>query len=348
MATKFLNSLKVLGLVGLTLLLPGCPGTDDSASTSGTSNDQRQQFIDLGTAPGAGAFFPVGTAIAEVLNEHKGDNKWRVQAKGSRGSLENIRRLQAKEYQLGMSNSAISWFALQGQGEWTTPQQIRSVVTLAPNVAMFLTKRDSGIKSIADFKGKRIVVGPEGAGFEMFVTLILKEHGIELSDISALNAEQGKAVDLLGDGAIDAAFLGGAVPTPSVQQACSNMDILLIPFDEAARQRLIEKYPFFQAATIPATQERDGKSEPTYRGMTEDFQGLDVGRMHLITHEQVDEDLVYRLTKTLWENRAVFVERHPVGKTVNEKNAAKPNGVPFHPGAIRFYKEIGIWQESGS
>lgn len=348
MATKFLHSLAFMILVSTILLLPGCPGSDTGGEAGGTASNQRQQFIDLGTAPGAGAFFPVGTAIAEVLNEHKGDNKWRVQAKGSRGSLENIRRLEAKEFQLGMSNSAISWFALQGQGEWSTPQQIRSVVTLAPNVAMFLTKRDSGIKTIADFKGKRIVLGPEGAGFEMFVTLILKEHGVELTDITALNAEQGKAVELLADGAIDAAFLGGAVPTISVQQACSNMDILLIPFDEAARARLIEKYPFFQAATIPATLERDGKSEPTYRGMTEDFQGLDVGKMHLITHEQVDEDLVYRLTKTLWENRAAVVERHVVGKTINEKNAAKPNGVPFHPGAVRFYKEIGIWPESGS
>jgi uncharacterized protein len=328
-----------LALLGLaTCSLPvGCGSGD---------GQRRQQFLDLGTAPPGGAFFPVGTAIAEVLNEHRGEGRWRIQAKGSRGSLENIRRLEAGEYQLGMSNAAISYFAIQGERAWDKSYQVRTVVTLAPNVAMFVTKADSGIKSIADLRDRRVILGPEGAGFEMFVTPILEEHGLSLSDIRPLNAEQSRAVDLLADGAADAAFLGGAVPTPAIQQACNNMDILLIPFDPQARQQLIDKYPFFQPAVIPATTQRDGQSVATYRGMTEDYQGLDVGRMHLITHASVDEELVYELTRTLWEHREEVAQRHPVGRTINEGNAAKLTGVPFHPGAERFYREAGIWQEA--
>lgn len=341
-------------LTGLLLVagLAGCDkaGTGGKAATDGNATNAasgRQQFVDLGTAPPGAVFFQIGTAIAEVLEGKKGDNRWRVQAKGSAGTLENIRRLDSGEFQLAMSNAAISTLANDGKGTWDRAYPVRSVVTLAPNIGMFVTKSDSGIKTIADLKGKRVVIGPPSAGFEMFVLPILEEHGIAAGDITPLNADQGRASELLADGAADAAFLGGAVPNPAVQNACNSMDILFIPFDEAARDKLVAKYPFYGKATIPATTEREGKPEPTYKGMTADFEGLDVGRMHLITHEKVDEDLVYRLTKTLWENRAAVAELHPIGKLINEKNAARPNGVPFHPGAIRFYKEIGIFPEAG-
>jgi TRAP transporter TAXI family solute receptor len=322
-----------LGLGGLVLLTAlGCGG-------------ERRQYVDLGTAPPGGAFFPVGSAIAEVLNEHRGDNHWRVQAKGTKGSLENIRRLESGNLQLALSNAAISYFALRGEADWEKPHQIRAVVTMVPNVALFLTKADSGIRRIADLRGKRVIIGPEGAGFEMFVRPILEEHGLKFEDFSPLYAEQSRAVDLLADGAADAAFLGGAVPTPSIQQACNTLDVFLIPYDNDARRRLAEKYPFFELTVIPRQIQRNGRQETTYRGMTEDFLGLDVGKMHLITHANVDEELIYQLTKTIWENRAELAEKHRACRSINEQNAARYTGVPFHPGAERFYRQVGIWPQ---
>ncbi|HMP80309.1 MAG TPA: TAXI family TRAP transporter solute-binding subunit [Pirellulaceae bacterium] len=313
------------------------------ACLGGCNPNQRSQFIDLGTAPPGGAFFPVGSAIADVLNEHRGEQPWRVQAKGSGGSMENIRRLSSGEFQLAMSNAAISYFSLNSEAGWEKSYEVRTVVTMAPNVALFLTKTDSGIRQMSDLKGKRVVIGPPGAGFEMFVRPIVEEHGLAWEDLTVLNAEQSRGVDMLADGAADAVFLGGAIPTASIQQACNNLDIHFIPFDSGVRQRLADKYPFFELATIPQFTERDGKQEPTYRGMTEDFSGLDVGRMHLITYSTVDEELIYQLTKTIWNQREQIAERHPAGRAINEKNAARMTGVPFHPGAERFYKEIGIW-----
>jgi hypothetical protein len=95
--------------------------------------------------------------------------------------------------------------------------------------------------------------------------------------------------------------------------------------------------------TIPA-KTRDGKE--TYRGMTEDFVAMNVGSMHLITTAGQDEALVYQITKTIWENRAEIVKQHRAGLSINETNAARFTGTPFHPGAIRFYQEIGIWSEA--
>jgi uncharacterized protein len=311
------------------------PGTNDPTGPApgGTA------FLSMGTSPIGGTFPIVGDAIAQTLNTHKGENNWKVQAKGTKGSQENIRGLDKGTLQLALSNSAISYFAFRGESSWEQKYDIRAIVTMAPNVAMFVAKADSGIKSIADLKGKRVVIGPAGAGFEMFVGPILEEHGVKLSDIEKVNQPQGPAVDMLGDGSADAAFLGGAMPAAAISQACASYETIFVPFDPEVRQRLIDKYPFFHAITIPGG---------TYQGHEEPFDGLNVGSMHVITAASTDEELVYQLTKTTWENRAEIAAKHGAGKAINEKNAARYTGTEFHPGAIRFYKEAGIWPESES
>jgi TRAP transporter TAXI family solute receptor len=210
-------------------------------------------------------------------------------------------------------------------------------MTLAPNIAMFITTKNSGITTLAGLKGKRVVIGPAGAGFESFVMPILAAHGITPADITPLNATQTGAVDMLADGSASAVFLGGAVPTASISQAAASQDIVLIPFDEEAKKTLIRDYDFFHPASIPAG---------TYRGVDEEYHGLNVGSMHLITGADQDEDMVYRFTKTLYENREEVVAKHPAGKAINPANVIRHTGTDFHPGAIRYYKEIGIWKEA--
>ena len=178
------------------------------------------------------------------------------------------------------------------------------------------------------------MVGPEGAGFEYFVGPLLGAHDITYDDFTPLNATQSGAVDLIADGSAAAAFVGGAVPTASITQASASQDIHFIPFQEEAKQQLIENYLFFRAATIPAD---------TYRGQTEAFEGLDVGSMHLIASANTDESLVYNVTKTLYEQRESVVEKHAAGRAINPNNVVRDTGTEFHPGAIRFYQEIGIW-----
>lgn len=304
-------------------VLAGCEGGHD-----------RREFLSMGTAPVGGAFPAVGGDLCELLNTHRGERVWKAQARGTKGSQENIRRLSRGDLQFALSNSAISYFAARGEAGWEQAYDIRAIATIAPNVAMFITKQDSGIRRIADLKGRRVVCGPAGAGFDMFIGPILEAHGVSFSDFVKLNSTQSGAVDLLADGNADAAFLGGAVPTGAIQQACSTHDIYFVPFDEDARQRLIEKYPFFHPVTIP---------QAVYSDLTEDYPGLNVGSMHLITYADQEEELIYGITKTIWENRASI--NHPAGKFINEENAARYTGTEFHPGAVRFYREIGIWPD---
>lgn len=303
------------------------------------SDSDRQQFLSIGTAPPGGAFFVVGGAISEVLGEHGAALGWRITAEATMGSQENIRRLVTGELNLALSNSAITYYAVRGEGEWERPYSIRSVMTLAPNVALFVTPSGSGIREIGDLRGKRVVIGPAGAGFEYFVRPLLRGHGVDYEELNVLFGTQAAAVDMMADGTAAAAFLGGAIPTASISQAAASQDILFVPFDEEVRLRLVDEHPFFRPAVIPAG---------TYRGQSEDFPGLDVGSMHLITSADEDEELIYQVTRILYEQRSAVQERHPAGGSINPENAVRSTGTEFHPGAIRYFREIGIWPEEAS
>lgn len=302
------------------------------ACSSNQSNESK--FMSVGTAPPGGTFFVVGGAIADVASANSGELAWQVTAEATKGTQENIRRLGSGELDFAMANAAISYFAVRGEGAWEKEYPIRTVMTLAPNIALFITPKSSGIKNIADLKGKRVVVGPAGAGFNYFLEPILNAHGVTYDDFTPLNNTQAGSVDMLSDGAAAAAFLGGAIPTSSITQASASQNIFFVPFTDDAKNSLFDSYPFFFPATIPAR---------TYRGQDEDFNGMNVGSMHLITSEAVSEEKVYQFTKILYENRSEVVKIHPAGKAINPKNVVKDTGTPFHQGAIRFYKEIGIW-----
>lgn len=312
-------------IVAVALLFAGCGG--------GGTNGPARTFLSLGTAPAGGAFFVVGGALVDVLNANT-DNNWSATNEATSGSQENIRRLTSGELDLALANSAITFFAVRGTEGWERAHDVRTIMTLAPNVTIFLTLSSSGIRTIADLKGQRVVVGPAGSGFEYFVRPLLAAHGVSYSDFTPLNATQSAAVDMLADGSAGAVLVGGAVPTASISQAAASMDVYFIPYEDASMKELVSQYIFFNPVTVPAK---------TYRNQDTDFRGLDVGSMHLITSTDQDEELVYQVTKALYENREQVVERHAAGNAINAKNVVRDTGTEFHPGAIRYYREIGIW-----
>jgi TRAP transporter TAXI family solute receptor len=327
------NTFNSLVWIAALVLLTACGGGSGGDGSDDATRTERA-FMSIGTAPPGGAFFPVGGAIAEVLNAH-GDG-WQVTAEATKGSQENIRRLARGELDLALANAAITYFAVRGESGWDQVYPMRVVMTLAPNVALFISPEGKGVESIADLAGRRVVVGPAGAGFEFFIGPLLEAHGVSYEDFTPLNNTQTGAVDMLGDGSAAAAFLGGAVPTASITQAATSQQIVFVPYDEQTIQQLTETYLFFNPATIPAG---------TYRDQDEPFNGLDVGSMQLITSADVSDDLIYAVTKSIYENREEVTAKHAAGRAINPKNVVRDTGTEFHPGAIRYYKEIGIWPE---
>jgi TRAP transporter TAXI family solute receptor len=328
------------GRFALTLLLTtliACGGSTEPGEGGDTGGGGGRNYLSIGTAPVVGGFYLVGGALAEVLNSNQGDNVWEVTAEATKGSQENIRRLGQGQIELAMSNAAITYHAVRGESGWSEPYDVSVLMTLAPNVAQFITRADSDVNTLQDLAGKRVAVGPAGAGFEQFVQPLLGAHGITYDDFTPVNATQSAAVDMLKDGAVAAAFLGGAVPHPAITQASATLDVRFVPYDDDARTGLGEQYPFFWPVTVPAG---------TYKGQDEPFAGLNVGSMHLITAADQPEELVYQITRTIWENREAVVERAAAGRAINPENVVRDTGTEFHPGAVRFYREIGIWPEA--
>ena len=322
----------VARFVALPILLvaTGCGG-ESSGDTAPT-----RTFLSMGTAPPGGAFFVVGSALAEVVNEFGTAQGFSVTAEATSGSQENIRRLASGELDFALSNAAITYFSVRGEEGWDRAYAVQAVMTLASNVALFVAPSGSGIETLDDLRGHRVTVGPAGAGFEYFIRPLLSAHGLTYDDFSPLNATQQAAVDMLSDGSADATFLGGAIPTASITQAAASMEISFLPYGDSEKQALIDEYLFFRAATVPAG---------TYRGQSEAFEGLDVGSMHVITATSAPAELVYDVTRLLYDNRGRVVEKHAAGRAINPTNVIRDTGTTFHPGAIRFYREIGIWPE---
>ncbi len=315
-------------------LLAACGGSAPEGEAAAPAAAEKQ-FLSLGTAPTGGTFFVIGGALAEVADQY-GPEGWQVSAEATQGSRENIRRLDGGELDFALSNAAITYFAVRGEANWDRAYGVQAVMTLAPNVAFFVTRRDSGVEKIGDLRDRRVIIGPSGAGFEDFVGPILAAHGVSYDDFTLLNGPQSAAVDMLSDGSADAAFLGGGIPTASIVQASASMDLHFVPFEAAAKEQLLADYPFYAPATVPAG---------TYRNQDADYDGLNVGYIHLITSAAADEDRVYGITRAIYENRASVVERHASGKAIQPGNVVRDTGTTFHPGAVKFYKEIGIWPE---
>jgi TRAP transporter TAXI family solute receptor len=342
MSTRYRFLFTCAILLGIALLgFPGCKGGSGGGGSggggSGGGESGTPEFVSLGTAQIGGAFYSVGAAISTALNEGKEAGGWRkATAEATGGSLENYRLLESGDIQIGMANSSISYFAVRGKGGFDKKYDVQSIMTMFPLIGMFVTKEGSGIESLADMKGKRIVVGPEGAGFEYFLRPVLEAHGVTYDDFEPVYAGFSTSVGYLQDDSVAATFLGGGRVSPAITSAASTMDILLIPYDETQRQNLVKDYPSFSDVTVAAG---------TYKGQDADFPGLNVGSAHLLVRSDADEDFVYKATKAIFDHRAKIAEAHAAGKAITEKNVVRHVGTDFHAGAIRYYKEIGIWPD---
>ena len=318
-----MSSERKYGLVVAMLFLviqAGCNTENGGTATvDGEKDSGKKQFVTIGTAPAGGAFAPVGNAIAGVVDSNKGELNWTVNTQGTKGTQENIRRLEAGELEFGMANAAISYFATKGEGAWKKPHDIRVVTTIAPNVGIFVSTKSAEITTIAGLKGKRVVLGPAGAGFDYFLKPLLKAHGVTYDDMTVLNGNYLAAVDMIADGKADAAFMGGAIPIPAVVQLCASQDVVFLDLEDNVADKLTD-YPFYFPVNVP---------QDKYSDLDRDLAGMNVGNMQLITHAKVSEDVVYNLTKLMYENRAQIVEKHPAGKRSIQRTRSRIRGRLF-------------------
>ncbi len=324
-----------LAAIGAALVLASCAGGERLAETVDVNGTAVPPRIQIATASVGGSYFPVGNAIAQIITENLEGVV--ATAENSSGSNQNIRLLDSNQILFGMANAAITSSAVVGGGEFEKAFPVAAVISLQSSVAVIVALEDSGIATMSDLAGKRVTSGPAGGGWEYFVRPIIGGHGVAWDDFRQIYEGQANAMELLKDGSVDAVVVGGTVPHSTITSAATTHDLVYLQFDEEALARITAEYPFIRPVTLPPG---------TYAGQDEPLQVADSGTAQLLARADADPDLVYLITKTIYENRETIGEAHPGGREITPERAAMDIGIPYHEGSLRYFREIGILPDS--
>ena len=301
-----------------------------SAFAVGASQGGSTQQIRMATGGTAGTYYAYGSVLSQILGE-KTNIPITVQATGA--SKANIQLMDAGEVELAMVQNDVMDYAWNGvdlfNGEKT--QSFTAMAALYAEVCQVVANPGAGIRTIADLKGKNVSVGDAGSGTEFNARQILEAYGVTFNDIGLQNLSFAASADALRDNKIDAFFCVAGAPTPAIVDLATTKEIAVLEVDDAHVAELRKNYPFYTQFPI---------DNGSYRGQAGAIKTVAV-KATFIVSPKVSEDTVYRLTKSLFDNKAEITTAHIKGEELSTAYAVDGISVPFHPGAVRYFKEVG-------
>ena len=315
------------------LSLLGAAGVAATLTLAGTAA-QAQQFFRIGTGGTAGTYYPVGGMIANAVSQ---PGKIVATAQATNGSVANVNGVVGGAMKSGFSQADVATWAYTGKGVWEgkpAVTSLRLIANLYPESVHIVARKGAGIKTVADLKGKRVALDEPGSGTLINARTILAAYGIKESDIKPEYIKPNQAGDKLKDGALDAFFFTGGAPAGAIAElASSGAGIELVSIDGAAADAIRKADGFFAADVIPAD---------TYKGIGA-VKTLAVGAQW-VTSDKADANTVYEIVKALFSDagQKAMGAGHAKGKYITKENAVQGAGIPFHPGAAKFYKEAGV------
>lgn len=308
--------------VGVALILGAGASLAEPPKVSGS-------FL-MGTGSATGNYYAFGNALAQVVNKHTGSN---ITVSSTGGSVENVRLLKKADIEMSLVQTDVNNYALNGIEQFAdgAVKNFSAVTACYPEMVQIVVSRASGIKSVADMRGKRICVGAVGSGYEVAARQILGIYGMNYDDIDERFLSQSEAKNALQDDQIDAFFMCSGYPNANVTELSLTGRIDVISIDDEHVGMLLEKYPFYAAFTTPDDQYKLGHPVTSVAVMS-----------MLVALNDLDENDVYAITAAIYEN---LDEIRAVNKKAEHMSLENPfRGIPgnVHPGAARFYEEKGL------
>jgi uncharacterized protein len=305
------------------------------------------QYFRIGTGSTGGTYFPIGAILASAISNPPGSRECNrggscgvpgliAVAQSTSGSVENVRAIGSGLLESALSQADVAFWAYNGRHTFTESgpiRNLRAIANLYPEMVHIVVRRDAGILTVRDLKGKRVSLDREGSGTLVDAMIILEAYNVKPEDLTVEHLEPGPAADRLRDGTLDALFFVAGVPASAINDLASTVPISLVPITGPESDRLRQTYPFFTANYIPAGAYPGIYSTPT----------VSVGAQWLVAAE-IPDDIVYGVTKALWHpSTGTLLEAgHPQGKHIQKETALDGIGIPLHPGAIRYYREVGM------
>ena len=292
----------------------------------------QQQFITVLTGGTSGVYYPMGVALSQIYAKAMPDAKCTVQA--TKASAENLNLLQAGRgevaFTLGDSLSD-AWRGNADAGFKTPLKKLRGIAGMYPNYIQIVASADSGVKTLADLKGKRISVGAPKSGTELNARAIFKAAGLTYADFAKVEyLPFGESVELMKNRQLDATLQSAGLGVSSLRDLATSVKIVIVPIPADVVAKVGD--PAYQAGTVPAN---------TYEGQTSNVPTAFVQNF-LVTHEGVPTDTVYKMTKAMFENLDHLVAAHAAAKAISKQTALVGMPLPLHPGAEKYYREIGL------
>jgi len=287
--------------------------------------------LSMGTATVGGIFYNIGMPVAQCVN--KAAVGFNITAEVTEGTTENLRLLGQKKMQLAVITPQIGYLAMKGMQMFKDhPVDIRVIVRLLPNANVWVTLAKSDVKNIPELKGHKVGVGPASGGLGVIARTQLEFNGIDYKkDIKPYFMGAGDMAEALKDGTIEVAFLTAEL----AHLVATTHNIRILSWTEKELDNLLAKQPYYGKYTFPPN---------SFKGVDYPVLTADNG-IQLICRTDMDEGLVYKLTKATIENLGCVTKTYAPAKAITPAWAASELAIPFHPGAIKYFKEVGVWKK---
>jgi len=289
----------------------------------------QQKFITVATGGTAGTYFPLGGAMSDIWNKNIKSMNATTMSTGA--SAANVALLKDNKVDVIFVQNDAAYYALNDLEIYKDKsfKDIRGMAALYNETCQLVALADSGIKTVADLKGKRVSVGAAGSGVELNARQILEAAGLTYADIKVQYLSFGESASNLKDGNIDAAFNTAGAPTAAIQDLSTSKKIVLVPVDGDLAAKLMKKYSFYTVEAIAAN---------TYNGQTAEVKTVAVKSM-LAVSAKLDANTVYDMLKTLYANPDRMIASHKKGADIKLATGTEGMSIPLHPGAEKFFKE---------
>ncbi|MDX2441100.1 MAG: TAXI family TRAP transporter solute-binding subunit [Desulfobacterales bacterium] len=328
----------ILGVVlmfGFALVI-GC-GPSGEEATSEAPAKAKTTFITIGTGGITGVYYPTGGAIAKIVNKKKDVYGIRCTVESTGGSVFNVNAVMAGDLQFGVVQSDRQFQAINGLAEWKDKgkqEDLRAVFSIHPESITLVAAVDAGIYDIADLKGKRVNIGNPGSGQRQNSIDALEAVGLDYkTDMNAEGIKASESASLLQDGRIDAFFYTVGHPSGSIKEATAGARKVRFA-SITGIDSLLTKYPYYAKAYIPV------KLYPGAEN-TENVDTFGV-KATFVTSAKVSDDVVYAVTKEVFDNFDDFKKLHPAYAVLTKEGMLEGLSAPLHPGALKYYKEAGL------
>ena len=322
----------------LTLVLSGCAKPPAPAQTEEKQETPvKNQELLFATGGTAGTYYPLGGAIANVWNANITGLNVTIQPSGA--SVENLRLLDSREADIVMAMNNIAEDAWLGKGSFDgkPTKGFRAVGVVYPEIIQGVGLVESGVKSIVDQKGKRVAGGPPGSGTAATTPHIFAAYGLKDGDMTVVNDTFGDAVEKMKDGHLDAAWNVIAAPGAAIVDLLTTKELNFLEIKGAELESLQKQFPLIAPHVIPAgTYSFKGNPYPDIHTIA--LQAV------LYVRDDLDEELVYNLAKYMYEKNEDVAKAHATGNQILLENAKNGITTDFHPGAIKYYTDKGMWK----